>query len=420
MNSTAVHLKLAEAVRALSAEAVNLLVNLVKIPSVNHPPHGDEIAVQEFYHAYLLQHGLESKIIEPSAIPAFSRHPARLPEHDMTGRPNVTATIKGAGKGRSLLVLAHADTEVIGDYDKWTDDPFSGALRNGRVYGRGSGDDKSGMAIAAILPLALRQAGIRLCGDLTIAAVADEEQGGANGTAALLASGVKTDAAVYLDGTNNQAIWNAGLGCGICEIIISADFTQAIETAADNIRKIVIGQKETIQKAICDHPSFGNDFFREIMAGHFFNINSSRPDSHSLKLSFVMDTLPGDDEDLLKKHFEEKLSAQSYPGVKIKTAWMSRFLKPAQLSPKHPLVAELARAFKMATHLQALVSPGCQSDQGIVSHYGRIPCVLFGCGRRGKEGAPHLPNEYIRIDEFLENLLTTVTFAANWCGTEAA
>ena len=152
------------------------------------------------------------------------------------------------------------------------------------------------------------------------------------------------------------------------------------------------------------------------MAGHFFDINSSRPDNHSLKLGFVLDTLPGDDENLLKKHFEEKLNAQAHHGIKIKIAWMSRFLKSAQLSSKHPLVTELSRAFETATHRKALVSPGCQSDQGIISHYGGIPCVLFGCGRRGKEGAPHLPNEYILIDEFLENLLTMAVFTVNWCG----
>src|SRR3989339_592342 len=100
MNSDTIHLKLAEAVKAFAPEAIKLLVNLVNIPSVNHPPYGDEKTVQEFYHAYLLHHGLESKIFEPSDIPAFADHPARLPEHDMKGRPNATATVKGTDAGR--------------------------------------------------------------------------------------------------------------------------------------------------------------------------------------------------------------------------------------------------------------------------------------------------------------------------------
>ena len=185
MNVNTTNLKLAEAVKALTPEAVELLIKLVQIPSQNRPPYGDEQVVQEFYNGYLRRHGLDSKIYEPSDIPDFANHPARLPEHDMKGRPNVTATVKGVGGGRSLLILAHADTEAIGDCNKWSDDPFSGTLRNGRIYGRGAGDDKCGMAIAAILPQVLRMAGIRLRGDLTLASVADEEQGGGTLGAAL-------------------------------------------------------------------------------------------------------------------------------------------------------------------------------------------------------------------------------------------
>lgn len=125
---------------------------------------------------------------------------------------------------------------------------------------------------------------------------------------------------------------------------------------------------------------------------------------------------PGDDEAALKRSFEEKCQPPTASGAEVSIKWMSRFLKPALLDATHPLVSELGRAFELATGRPPLVAPGCQSDQGIISHYGGIPCVLFGCGRRGKAGAPHLPNEYIVIDEFMENLLTTALFAVNWCG----
>lgn len=412
-----IYLKILKAAGALMPEAILLLQNLVRIPSINRPPYGDEKAVQEFYNDWLQRHGVDSKITCPSEIPAFATHPARLPEHDMRERPNVTALLKGSGTGRSLLVLAHADTEIVGEMAQWRDDPFSGIERDGRIYGRGAGDDKSGMAIAAILPLVLRKAGLKLGGDLVVASVADEEQGGANGAAALLASGIQADAAVYLDGTNDQAIWHAGLGCGIVEVIMSASLPESLPTALASAQKIIVAEKEKIKQSIVKHPAFGRSFFDDIMQ-HFFNINLVFPDNHQVKLRFVMDTLPGDDEDLMKKQLEEKLHALSCPEVTITIAWMSRFLKPALLPLSHPLVVELSRAFEIASGRHALVSPGCQSDQGIINHYGGIPCVLFGCGRRGRDGASHLPNEYILLKEFKENLLTTAIFAVNWCGAE--
>ena len=144
--------KIRAAVETLKPEAVSLLQRLVRIPSENHPPHGDERAVQEFVRDWWREHGVESSLVYPADIPAFDAHPARLVEHDMAERPNVVVTLPGADGGRSLWVLAHADVMPAGPREAWTEDPFSGDIRDGFLYGRGAGDDKCGMAIAAMLP----------------------------------------------------------------------------------------------------------------------------------------------------------------------------------------------------------------------------------------------------------------------------
>ena len=56
-----------EAVEQHKDEAIRLLQRLVRIPSVNHPPTGDEKAVQEFYFHHLKSMGLEAEIVEPAA-----------------------------------------------------------------------------------------------------------------------------------------------------------------------------------------------------------------------------------------------------------------------------------------------------------------------------------------------------------------
>ncbi len=365
---------------------IELLQQLVRIPSVT----GEEATVQRFYCDYLKNHGISAELLEPTAIPGFDRHPARLPEISMANRPNVIARIPGRGQGCSLLIMAHADTVPVGDLSAWDDNPFSGKIAGGKLYGRGSGDDKAGMAIAATVAMECRN----LKGDLIIASVADEEGGGANGSAALLASGIRADAVLYLDGSN-QMIWTAGLGGGFAEIITSDP---------DVARAVILQTKAKIKHKLDAHPHFGPAFF-SIIAKQFYSITEMQG-----RLTFFHDTLPGEDEEEIKKNLVVQL-----PSASIR--WMSRFLKPALLPEDHPLPRELAVAFEKATGRPALTGPGLQSDQGIIMHYGNMPCVLFGCGRRGLPGAPHLPNEYILLNELEENFGTVLNFTRNWCGT---
>ncbi len=403
--------KIAETVNLFENEAVNLLQELVRIPSENFPPFGNEKQVQEFYHAWLRKRGIESYLCLPDEITEFAEHPARLAEYDMRGRPNVIANFKGTGTGRSLLLLAHSDVVPAGDRELWNDDPFSGRISDGRLYGRGSGDDKCGMAIMALLPLILKSAGIELTGDLTIASVADEEYGGGNGTAALLASGIKADAALYLDGSN-QMIWNTGLGGGFVEVEIETNHFAELDEYISYLEKVIGGIKDDRKKAIIEHKNFGFGFFAREMEG-FYKINIEKTDKGKARLSFFLDTLPGEDEEVLKRVVEDRLMSNE----KCRVAWMSRFLKPAaEISPLDPFLITLAESFQQATGRQAEIGPGRQSDQGLISYFGDIPCLVFGCGRRGKEGAPHLPNEYIILKDFRENLFTAVLMAVNWCG----
>lgn len=87
------------------------------------------------------------------------------------GRPSVLARLRGEGRGRSLLFHAHLDTVGV----EQMEDPFSGTVAQGRLYGRGSYDMKGGLAACMAALKALAQGESRLAGDVLLAAVADEE-----------------------------------------------------------------------------------------------------------------------------------------------------------------------------------------------------------------------------------------------------
>ena len=130
-------------------------------------------------------------------LPGFS--PADWP---YDGLFQVVGTLPAAGSGgtagtggRSLLLNGHVDVVSAEPVAHWTHNPWAGEVAGGRMYGRGTGDMKAGIAAMIYALQAVQVAGIGLRGDVLVETVFDEECGG-NGTLALLAQGYRADAAV--------------------------------------------------------------------------------------------------------------------------------------------------------------------------------------------------------------------------------
>ncbi len=135
---------------------VELLRELVSINSVN--PDLVPGAVGEVEIAAFCAHWLEAQ--------GFEVH--RLEERK--GRPSIVGIAKGRGGGRSLMFNGHIDTVTLAGYDG---DPLQPKVEDGKVFGRGSFDMKSG--VAAMMVAAAKAAKQGLSGDILVACVADEE-----------------------------------------------------------------------------------------------------------------------------------------------------------------------------------------------------------------------------------------------------
>jgi len=136
-------------------DAVALTQTLVQInsanPSMGSIPGPGETAIASYIAAWLEHRDLESQWIESTK-----------------GRPSVVGVSRGAGGGKSLMFNGHIDTVTLVGYD---DDPLSGKIENGKLYGRGAADMKCGVA-AAMVALANSKR-LNLCGDVIFAGVAD-------------------------------------------------------------------------------------------------------------------------------------------------------------------------------------------------------------------------------------------------------
>jgi acetylornithine deacetylase/succinyl-diaminopimelate desuccinylase-like protein len=108
---------------ALQREAVAVLQRLVRMDTTNPP--GNERPAQEYLAGLLEPAGFEVELAGPD------------PE-----RPNLVARLRGQADGPVLGLLSHVDT-VVADPAGWRHDPWSGALDDGCVWGRGALDMKS-------------------------------------------------------------------------------------------------------------------------------------------------------------------------------------------------------------------------------------------------------------------------------------
>ncbi|MDQ3654639.1 MAG: M20 family metallopeptidase [Chloroflexota bacterium] len=136
---------------------------LVQIPTVNPP--GDVREAIAYCEAPLRGAGFATEIVSTDEI-----------------MPNLIARFGPTG-GPVLGFNAHVDVVPIGERSAWRHDPFGADIEDGKIYGRGAGDDKASVAAQVMAGLAMAQAGVPLKGELIVNEVADEEVGGFKGAA---------------------------------------------------------------------------------------------------------------------------------------------------------------------------------------------------------------------------------------------
>jgi len=188
-----------EAAAAVDASLLTAdLASLVQIPSVT----GDEDAIAAVLADRLESLGLAVEIFTPN--PADIRDDPAWPGEEVP-RETLSVVLGRVGRagGRRLVLSGHIDVVPAGDPATWTLEPFSGQVVGGELYGRGACDMKGGVASILGAVRALRDTGTleRLDGELIVALVPSEEDGG-QGTLAAIRAGAVGDMAIITEPTN--------------------------------------------------------------------------------------------------------------------------------------------------------------------------------------------------------------------------
>jgi acetylornithine deacetylase len=418
--SASVRQKVLETVDTSRERSIAFLQQMIAIPSVT----GDEARIQKFLADYMTKLGLKVDMWETN-WETLKKHPAYRPvDRGYEGRPNIVATLKGTGGGRSLLLNGHTDVIPVAG-GTWSDEPWSGKIKNGRIYGRGSADMKSGVASHIMAVECLRAAGTKPKGDVHINIVVDEEVSG-HGTLDTVIRGYKADAGISGE-TSGLAVQPACIGRIWFEIEIHGK-PAGIQKRYEGVSGIELGYK--IVKAVADleakrvatvtHPLYPNALDTlPCIIGSFSagNYPSAFPANAVLRGS--IGTVPGEDHEGVKQSLVQQIAqaAQQDPWMKLhppKVRFVGYDAQASEIPRNHPIVETVCKNYKEITGHDPEVS-GRQgaADTRFLNQYANTPTVIFG---PGSTAVMHADDEYVSIDDYMTAIKVMALSICDWCG----
>jgi acetylornithine deacetylase len=324
-------------------------------------------------------------------------------------RPNVVARIGRPG-ARALLFNGHLDTVGV---EGMIHAPWAADVRDGRVYGRGSSDMKGG--IAAMCVAALRVADANLDGEVIVAAVADEEYESI-GTRALVASGIRADAAIVTEPTR-LAICPAHRGFAWLELIVHGRAAHGsrydIGIDAITLASLALAELDAYQRtvlAVKSHPLLGRPSLHASIVSGGLGL-STYPDRCSILLE--RRTLPGESAADFTREVEEACARVRTRAPEFRADIVPGFAQaPNEVATTHPVVRALARALERAGAHAPVEGLPCWTDAALLTAAG-IPAICFG---PGDIGLAHSAEEYVDMGEIDRAAAVLAGFVTEWFG----
>ncbi|MGB6535452.1 MAG: ArgE/DapE family deacylase [Xanthobacteraceae bacterium] len=404
-------------------KSIKFLQHMVSIPSVT----GDEGAIQKFLAGYLGDMGLSIDMWE-SNWDELKKHPGYIPvDRGYQGRPNILATWKGSGGGRSLLFNGHTDVIPVGNGEGWSDNPWSASIKDGRLYGRGSCDMKSGVASHIMAIENMLAVGLKPKGDVLLDIVIDEEISG-HGTLDTAIRGYRADAGISGE-TSGLAVQPACIGRIWFEIEIAGK-PAGIQRRYQGVSGIELGYKitkavealEQKRVATVKHPLYPKPIDAlPCMIGAFNsgNFPSSFPATCLLKGS--MATVPGEDHEGVKRSLVEHIArvAAEDPWMKDhppKVRFVGYDARASEIARDHPIVQLVCKNYKEVSGRDAEIS-GRQgaADTRFLNLYADTPTVIFG---PGSTAVMHSDDEYVDLEDYQTAIKVMALCISDWCGVE--
>lgn len=391
-----------------AGEIVTDLADLVRFPSISGSD--EEVEIQHRLAGRLTAMDLEVDswripLDETLAEPDFPG--VEVDRRDAWG---VVGRLPGTAGGPSLMLNAHVDVVPAGDLGAWQGhDPFGGVVTADSVHGRGACDMKAGLVAALWAVRALSELRIRLEGDLLLATVIGEEDGGL-GTYALLRRGWRADACVIPEPTSLD-IAPASCGALTFELTVHGAATHASRrlegtSAIEKFIPIFLalrrleGERNATKHPLAERWALPLPIeIGRIAAGDWA---SSVPDV--LRADGRLGVAIGEDVMTAREALETAVAqaCADDPWLRAHPAeirWWGGQFASALTDVDSPVVGVVRQAHAtVSPRPQATWATPYGSDLRLLQRQGGIPTIHYG---PGDAALAHGPGELVRIDELL-------------------
>jgi len=386
-------------------ETIDLIAELVACPSHEGIENQETETARRIYD-FFIKEGMEAELI---------------PVKD--GRCNVIARLKGTGGGKNLLFTGHTDT--VPPYGM--PDPYRARIEDGKMYGRGVVDMKGGLACMMMAMAAIKRAGIRLAGDLTFAAVIDEEAKSLGMRAWLQSSRKLPDAAIVSE-PSNMHICTGHRGLEWFEITFHGktvhggrqkEGINAIQKAAMFINRVEAKLLPELEKKT-PHPVIGGPSMNYgLIRG------GTQPSTVAGECILQLDRrwIPGESFDLVLGEYQQIIDELSAEDPRFKAdikvmdiSYMDdTYVHEAMDTDLNdPVVKAAEKAIEAVTGENAVLrSFTAWTDGGLLNYYGKVPTIVLG---PGEMESAHSDNEHIDLAEISPAVRIYAWLACDYCG----
>jgi acetylornithine deacetylase len=404
-------------------EIVTDLAGLVRMPSVSGSV--DEIAIQHVLSDRMITMDLDVDAWQISLEETLAEPDFPGVEVDRSEAWGVVGRVAGSGSGPSLMLNAHVDVVPPGDLLSWEGaDPFKGRVTGNTVEGRGACDMKAGLVASLWAVRGITELKVPLRGDLVLATVVGEEDGGL-GTYALLRRGWRAEACVIPEPTSLD-IAPASAGALTFRITVPGAATHASRrlSGVSAIEKFIpifsaLRRLEKKRNAIKHELAMRWELpipieIGKITAGDWA---SNVPDT--LDAEGRMGVAIGEDIPTARRALEEAVGAacQDDDWLRIHPAtveWWGGQFASGITEVDSSIISTVKRCHAdVSRSPQTMWATPYGSDLRLMHGIGTVPTIHYG---PGDACLAHGPRECVSIDELLTATRALALIAIDHCG----
>ena len=423
MEASVAAARVLESVDAMTESMIGAVSTLVQIPSISGTDAEND--AQHHMAALMQEGGLDTDLWEIDLVAMFAKPNFPGVEVDRREAWGLVGRLPGMGGGPTLMLNGHVDVVPIGDPQAWTFPSFDGSIRGGNLHGRGSCDMKAGVIAAHWAVQAIRSARIALRGDLLLATVQGEEDGGL-GTFALLQRGWRADACLIPEPTDLDVVPANG-GSLTFRLRVRGHATHASRrtegvSAIEKFWPIwqALGELETCRHAHVDPMAARWKLAHPLSIGtlHAGDWASSVPDLLIAegRLGVALD----EPVENARSEFEAAVAAACQADAwlrdhPVEVEWWGGQFASGRLSADSDLVERMQRAHSTASaqRPQEVWAAPYGSDLRLLVGQGGIPTLQYG---PGNVALAHGPDELVPVNDIVITARALALMALDICG----